>query len=268
MFNELGRKVPSQKCRVFSNAELNFYKTTEPFINVEIQHETAVRLNLLHGSKNFNNINATQLDIYNSIKNNIDFKNLLLGTNIPFAVSINDLRDDIGAQLTDDFLPLVKRTYEERQNGSWFKATLQGQNTLKSSLKVSDASGYQNFLEGVKSHCVVGYYFPTAFQEYDIASQRNQISLLPKNDNFNICLSGHVESSYSLIMYPELLFARNNYSPILCLSALEHSDARMIPMFKSYGPHLEFWLMSQMMTQAQTQISEQWAGGLTIYRYL
>ena len=266
LFNELGRKIPTPECRVFDNAKRNFYKINKPSFDVEKQHIKALELKLLDESITFNSVNAEQKALYTSIKNNPDYQNLLLGTCVPFAVSIHDLKSDIGEQLEEDFLPLVKKTYEESQNGSWFKATLQGGNTLQNSLKVVEASGYKSFLDAVKFHCVVGYYFPTAFQEYDIASQRNQVNLLPKSEDFTMCLSGHVEASYSLAMYPDLLFARNNYSPILCLSALEPSDPRMVPMFKSYGPHLEFWLLSQMMTETQTQISEQWSGGLTIYK--
>jgi len=268
LFNELGRKIPTPECRVFDNAKRNFYKINKPSFDVEKQHIKALELKLLDESITFNSVNAEQKALYTSINNNPDYQNLLLGTCVPFAVSIHDLKSDIGEQLEEDFLPLVKKTYEESQNGSWFKATLQGGNALRNSLNVVEASGYKSFLDAVKSHCVVGYYFPTAFQEYDIASQRNQVNLLPKNEDFSMCLSGHVEASYSLVMYPDLLFDRKNYSPILCLSALEHTDQRMVPMFKSYGPHLEFWLLSQMMTETQTQISEQWSGGLTIYKCL
>ena len=268
LFNKLGRKIPSPECRVFDNAERNFYKTKELSVDVEKQHFKALELKLLDESITFDSVNAEQQALYNSIKNNPDFKNLLSGTYVPFAISIKDLTGDIGEQLEENFLPLVKKTYEENQDGAWFKATLQGGNALRNSLKVVEASEYQYFLDAVKSHCAVGYYFPTAFQEYDVESQRNQITLMPKNQDFSMCLSGHVEASYSLVMYPDLLFNHKAYSPILCLSALEHSDPRMVPMFKSYGPHLEFWLLSQMMTKTQTQISEQWSGGLTIYRCL
>ena len=268
LFNRLGRKIPSDKCRVFANAERKFYKINEPSVDIEVQHEKAVNLELLDKSFEFDYVKGQHDELYNLIKKNNDYQNLLLGTCIPFAISNQDLNDNVGLQLEEKYLPLIKKNYEQSHQSSWFKATLQGQNTLKDSLRIVQNSAYQNFLTAAANGCVVGCYFPTAFQEYDIASQRNQINLLPKNDVFNICLSGHVEASYSLIMYPDLLFSKKNYSPILCISALEHVDPRMVLMFKSYGPHLEFWLMSQMMTQSQTQVSEQWAGGLTIYKVI
>lgn len=268
LFNELGRKIPTKQCRVFANAERTFYKINDPLIDVEKQNRKAVELELLSKSINLDNIKSEQISLYKSIKNDNNYKNLILGNSIPFAISNQELKEDIGSQLEDKFLPLIKNVYENFVEGSWFKATLQGQNTLKDSLRIVEESEYKNFMKSVKSGYVIGWYFPTAFQEYDIKSQRNQINILPKNENFNICLSGHIETSYSLIMYPDLLFSRKYYSPILCLSALEHIDPRMIPIFKSYGPHLEFWLLSQMMTKSQTQVSEQWAGGLTIYKAL
>ena len=265
-FNKLGRKIPTEKCRVFANAERNFYKINDPLIDLEKQNKKAVNLKLLSKSVNLKNIELEQNNLYNSIKNDSNYQNLILGTSIPFAISHQDLPIDIGSQLEDRFLPLIKNVYENAFEGSWFKATLQGQNTLKESIRIVEESGYKNFVKSAMSGCIVGCYFPTAFQEYDIKSQRNQINILPKNENFNICLSGHIETSYSLIMYPNLLFSRKYYSPILCLSALEHEDPRMIPIIKSYGPHLEFWLLSQMMTNSQTQVSEQWSGGITLYR--
>lgn len=267
MFNELGRKIPTNKCRVFANAERNFYKINNPSIDIDLQNKKAIELELLDKSINLDYIKSEQIKLYNSIKNDNDYINLTLGVSIPFAISHQELTDDIGLQLEERYLPLIKNVYESTISGSWFKATLQGHNKLKNSLRIFEGSAYQNFTTA-SAEGVVGYYFPTAFQEYDITSQRNQINLLPKNESFDICLSGHIETCYSLMMYPDLLFSRKNYSPILCLSALEHIDPRMVPMFKSYGPHLEFWLLSQMMTKSQTQVSEQWAGGLTIYRAL
>ena len=265
-FNALGRKIPTFECRVFDNAERNFYITKKLLINREEQHIKAQEHNFIGKGTDYETIEREHQTLYDLIKSNSDYQNILLGTSIPFAVSMHDLERDIGSQLEKKFLPIVKKNYEESQKGSWFKATLQGDNFLEDSLKVVERTGYDEFIGAVKSRCVVGYYFPTAFQEYDIESQRNQLNKLPRVVDFNVCVSGHIEASYALLMHPDLLFVRDSYSPILCLSAIEHNDPRMVPIFKSYGPHLEFWLLSQMMTPTQTQVSEQWAGGLTIYK--
>jgi len=267
-FNALGRKIPTLQCRVFNKAESRFYKTSKLLIDREDQHTKAQAYNLIGEFTSFESIEHEHQTLLNLIQNNSDYQNILLGTCIPFAVSMYELELDIGSQIEKRFLPILKENYEQSRKGSWFKAILQGENFLKDSLKVVEGTGYGTFMHAVQSRCVVGYYFPTALQEYDIASQRNQLNILPSDVDFNVCVSGHIEAFYSLLMHPDLLFVRDSYSPILCLSALEHVDPRMVPIFKSYGPHLEFWLLSQMMTPTQTQVSEQWSGGLTIYKCL
>ena len=86
---------------------------------------------------------------------------------------------------------------------------------------------------------------------------------LVKEDN--LCLSGPVEVATSLIGSPNLLINFDSYSPVLCLSAVQHIDPRLICCFKSYGLHLEFWCLSQMLTKTTKQVSEQWSGGLTLF---
>ncbi len=139
---------------------------------------------------------------------------------------------------------------------------------LRNSLSISENSGYDVFLNNCAESTVVGYFFPTAFQEFDIESQRKRISELPEINDLSISLSGPFEIVYSLISYPQLLYSKENYSPILCASALKHTDPRMVMLFKSYGQHLEFWLMTQMLTPTMTQVSEQWSGGITIFKTL
>jgi hypothetical protein len=72
----------------------------------------------------------------------------------------------------------------------------------------------------------------------------------------------------ALIGSPELLISDQFYTPILCMSAFAHSDERLVLLVKAYGPHLEFWCMTQMLSKHTTQVSEQWAGGLTIFTEL
>jgi hypothetical protein len=69
----------------------------------------------------------------------------------------------------------------------------------------------------------------------------------------------------ALIGSPDLLISDEYYAPVLCLSSYVHQDKRLVLLMKAYGPHMEFWCMTQMLTKDTTQVSEQWAGGLTIY---
>jgi hypothetical protein len=67
---------------------------------------------------------------------------------------------------------------------------------------------------------------------------------------------------------PDLLISEEFYTPILCMSGYVHRDPRLVLLLKAYGPHLEFWCMTQMLTRDTTQVSEQWAGGITVFAEL
>ena len=266
LFNSLGRNVPSASCRVFSEKPREFYKIDKLDVDYSAQHEAAKNHGLVANDLVAGDIAGGLNEIESQIRGDDDYKNLFAGTAIPFCLSKTNEGDDIGACLEDKWLPMLKDAYEKEVPGAYFKATLQGNTELKSSVTLADGTRYDKFLEKSENATLLGYYFPTAFQEFDIASQRKRIAELPAIGNLNMCLSGPFEMIYSLISYPQLLFSKDNYCPILCMSALEHNDPRMVLMLKSYGPHLEFWLMSQMLSPTKTQVSEQWAGGLTVYK--
>ena len=88
---------------------------------------------------------------------------------------------------------------------------------------------------------------------------------LPQLSGASVCLSGGLDVVAAMVGSPGLLVNEEQYPPILCLSAYRHVDPRLVLILKAYGPHLEFWCMTQMLTKTVTQVSEQWAGGLTIF---
>ena len=266
LVNSLGRLNPSSKCRVFSETPKTFYKLNDVELEYSIQHKIAVAAGLTDPRLNVSDIKNTLKQLNKRIQNSAVYKDLFKATAIPFCLSLPNYGLDIGAELERNWLPLLKSEYEKQISGAYFKATFQGNASLSNNIKAVDGTGYANFLERQSPAAVVGYYFPTALQEFDISSQRKRIINLPKIDDTELCLSGPFEIIYSLICYPNLLFNKHSYSPILCASALEHEDPRMVMLFKSYGPHLEFWLMTQMLTPNKTQVSEQWSGGVTIFK--
>ena len=265
LINKLGRLNPSKECRVFSKTPKEFYKLNCPEIQYKAQHKTAVTAGLTSPQLNISDIEDALAIIGNCIKNNEVYKDLFRATAVPFCFAVPEKSLDLGAELESHWLPLLQTEFERKISGAHFRATLQGNTQLTKEINPVDGSGYAEFLDHHSSLAVVGYYFPTAFQEFDISSQRKRIMFLPTLEKLALCLSGPFEIIYSLICYPDLLFNSESYSPILCASSLEHNDPRMVMMFKSYGPHLEFWLMSQMLSPNKTQVSEQWSGGLTIY---
>lgn len=268
LFNVLGRNNPSKNCRVFSDTPKEFYKLEPVDVDYATQHRMAIANGLLTKDQSLQEVKDSLVDIESAIKSSDDYQNLFQGLAIPFCFSMPEPNRDLGAQLEEFWLPLLKKNYEQHAEGAYFKATLQGNTQLRDSVRFSSGVGYETFLEDCSRTPVVGYYFPTAFQEFDIKSQRARIADLPKPADLGVCLSGPFEIVYSLLAHPKLLFSERYYSPILCASALEHTDPRMVMLFKSYGPHLEFWLMSQMLTPTKTQVSEQWSGGITMFRAL
>lgn len=266
MFDSLGRKIPSQNCRVFSKKTKDFYKFNNVTIDYSNQHSESIDLGFLPKQLDNTLIENRLADILNRIMAARSYCNLCNGISVPFAIRLNHRTGDVGKDLAQYWLPCLKRSFQKKQSGRIFKATLQGETKLHNSLNCTPNTGYDKFLDTPNDKIIVGFFFPSAFKEYDISSQRKQIGYLPELKDLSICLSGHIEIIYSLIMYPDLLYSKTAYSPILCASALEHKDPRMIAIFKSYGSNLEFWMLSQMMTPTKTQVSEQWTGGLTIYQ--
>lgn len=268
LLNSLGRLSPSAECRVFSKTPKTFYKLNCIDIEYRTQHKTAVSAGLTSAKHDISDIEATLKCVSNQITNSAVYRDLFKAAAIPVCLSLSNNGTDLGTELENNWLPLLKTEFEKQGNGAFFRATLQGNIPLSENIKPVKGSGYAKFLEQTSNSTIVGYYFPTALQEFDIDSQRKRVMDLPKLDKLSLCLSGPLEILYSLVCYPNILFDKQNYSPILCASSLEHKDPRMIMLFKSYGPHLEFWLMSQMLTPEKTQVSEQWSGGITIYTCL
>jgi hypothetical protein len=162
----------------------------------------------------------------------------------------------------------VGHSFREQFPGAHFKAVIQGNAKLASNITLDPRSRYAEFVKWASENGVVGWYFPQALQEFDIESQRQQTEELPIPVGMGVCLSGGIDICSSLIGSPGLLVNDNAYAPILCMSAYAHTDDRLALLIKAYGPHLEFWCMSQMLLPDIKQVSEQWSGGLTVFQRL
>ena len=267
MFDEFGRKIPTAGDRVFSEIRKSFYKL-DGEINLSDYikfHNTAISVGMIFSEIPVENAYQKLIKLYKSVELSNHFKNILRGPFIPFSMKLSSVSSDIGTQIEDFFLKNVKNSFENQYPQYAFKATLQGREKLLHNMSVSPQTKYTNFMKKVSDQGVYGLYFPTALQGYDILSQQKAVMKIPEPEDFDVCVSGHIEASYALTVKPGFLKSSKSYAPILCLSAIQHRDKRLVPLFKSYGPHLEFWLMSQMMSPNVTQVSEQWAGGLTVY---
>jgi hypothetical protein len=263
-FNEIGRRIPTPDMRVFGEEPSSYYSLKSPNISYKEIHERLYQSGLC--------VNAS-LDVFSEkadqilriIETDPSYSNLLEGVHIPFALELGSDEIDLGHHLEHALLPKVERSFSNLFPECHFKAVLQGDSDLQGHISVANGSNYDALIDSAKRGTVVGWYFPQALQEFDIASQRKQMSTLPDLPGAQVCLSGGMDIGASLVGTPGLLVNEDTYAPILCMSSYQHTDERLILLMKSYGPHLEFWCMTQMLTKDVTQVSEQWAGGITIF---
>lgn len=264
IFDDTGRYIPHENNRVFSRGKANYYYTID---------KNEINYSLIY--ENYKDHLTTGIDIelddfklnvsklIKKIEDNKSFNKLLKGVYVPFYFKLDTKFVDLGTNLEEIVLKDLNKSFTSSYKQTHFKAILQGDTQLKESINIAENSNYDNFIE-LSKNGVVGVYFPQVFQEFDIDSQRSAIGNFPDAD-FNICLSGGFDICSALIGTPGLLTSNKTYSPILCMSSFIHSDPRLVLLLKSYGPHLEFWLMSQMLTPVTKQVSEQWAGGISVF---
>ena len=264
IFDENGRRIPYKGMRVFNKNSLQYYKIKKPENNFS---------EILSNSKKYGGVNvkitedyfkSKCLDLLKNIGSDNLLKGILNGVAIPFICCKSNNEKDMGLEFEKEVLPSVSLAFTENNPNLHFKAILQGEKKLANEIVISKRSRYQEFLNMYNSgKTIVGWYFPQALQEYDIESQREQMKTLPKQ--YNLVLSGMIDVSAALIGSPKLLINKDDYPPVLCLSAIKHSDKNLMLCYKAYGHHLEFWGMSQMLVPGVTQVSEQWSGGLTLF---
>jgi hypothetical protein len=262
-FNENGRRIPTDNYRVFDQIPKNYYQIKQPKINYEEIYSNSIQFGGVSSEFEFSEFKSRCEKLKQKIQNQPEWENLLKGAHAPFICrkinTVNDLGNELESVDLTNFQRIFNSIYPEKH----FKAVLQGDSKLPGKIQIDPHSRYEDFIAACQKGTVVGWYFPQALQEFDIESQRRQMSDLPNTTN--ICLSGGIDITAALIGTPNLLISEDFYAPILCLSAYVHSDPRLILLIKSYGPHMEFWCMTQMLTKNITQVSEQWSGGLSIY---
>ncbi len=267
LFNQLGRRIAGDGIRIFGKEPSQYYRLYQPALDFEAILDRSSR----HGNLRQNAISSEEFktkaeSLLAKIRADRGYGNLARGVHVPFVVQHAPAAQDFGADLENELLPRVKSAFTERYPTAHFKAVLQGETQLQGNITLHPGSHHDRFLAACCSRPVVGWYFPQALQEFDIASQRSQMDTLPPLEGVSgVCLSGAVDIFASLVGSPQLLISEEFYAPILCISAYVHKDPRLALVLKAYGPHLEFWCMTQMLTPTMTQVSEQWAGGITVY---
>ena len=265
-FSNLGRRIPFEGMRVFNQTPSEYYKLSQPALHYETILDRLKKQHMAPQALITDTFKHTAQSLLEKIESSTSYQNLLKGVRIPFAYAGPNDSGDLGGAIESKLLPGVQKAFNDLYPDSHFKAVLQSSSELPGNIRLAADSKYQNFIEAAKQGTVVGWYFPQALQEFDVDSQRRQMKSLPALDGAEICLSGAIDISAAVVGSPNLLISEDFYTPILCMSAYEHTDSRMVLLLKAYGPHLEFWCMTQMPTSTTTQVSEQWAGGLCVFK--
>ena len=267
-FDDNGRRVPGKDARVFGSTPSFYYKLNQPAIDYELVLDKSKRFNSVPQDETSSGFKSKAEALLEKIKTNDAYANLLKGVKIPFVTGRKEAGADLGEELESDLLPGLKESFNARFPEAHFKAVLQSNSELTGNVSLALESRYQELISAVEAGTVVGWYFPQALQEFDVLSQRSQMASLPEIHGAHVCLSGGVDICAAVAGVPDLLISDEFYTPILCMSAYVHRDPRLVLLLKAYGPHMEFWCMTQMLTRDTTQVSEQWAGGITIYARL
>ena len=259
MFDSLGTFVPTKDLKVFSYPSSGFYKYT-----IQDPSDSIYRLSRY---MKFSKESLTDYihKIYTSIQSDLVFSSLLKGPWLPFVMP-QSVNNDIGSRLEQELLPVLHQSFTSLYPAQHFKAVIQDNIQLAGRLLPRIKTCYQKFVASNQDSTLVGIYFPNCFNQYSVSSQISAFTRLPNlPTHLNSCLSGPLEIASSLIGAPNFLIHSDSYSPVLIASGSQHSDERLVPCFKSYGQHLEFWVLTNKLTLNVEQLSEQWTGGLSLY---
>jgi len=259
MFDSQGYFVPSHDLTYFAYPPTKFYKLNLPDPQDVIDNiSTIYSVDKQCLSKKLDEIVA-------KITSDPLLPNLINGPFVPFYLPYSSI-SDIGIRLTDEILPTLSEAFKATDPRAHFKAVIQDKQQLNHRILPAPASGYPALMDANSTSALFGVYFPIVFNQFSVSSQRKAFSKI-KSD-LQICLSGPLEICSSIVASPKLLIHRESYSPILNMSGAQHVDDRLTCCIKSYGPHLEFWVLTNNLMPGVEQVSEQWAGGLTVYTQL
>jgi hypothetical protein len=264
LFDNNGRRIPFEGMRVFNEISSCYYQIKQPTIDYSKVLLNSQKFSGVDSNISVESFERTCIDLRQKMEDNDSLKNLFKGAHVPFICPKAPAKKDIGKELEDITLPSVEASFGASYPDLHFKSSLQAEGKLPNKVSITPNSRYEDFVKIHSDKTIVGWYFPQALQEYDIESQSAQMKTIPAYDG--LVLSGGVDVAAVLVGTPGLLINKDDYPPVLCISGLRHDDPNLMLCFKAYGHHLEFWGMSQMLVPGLTQVSEQWSGGLTLFK--
>ena len=268
LFDQHGRRIPYSGMRVHNPVSRQYFHLIQPRIEYpEIWARTVQHLQWPDPPCSTQRFAAICEAILEGLRSNAGLANLTRGVRVPFlcppVVPGSRRNGDL-----QRFLQAVDRSFTDRFPEADFLDLCPGR--PGDLVVAAPGSRYEEFEHARNAGAVAGIYFPNCLAEYDLASQRKQMETLPEavpcnGKNAPIVLSGAVEAAAALAGTPDLLANEAHYPHHLCLSALQEPGDQIVYTFEAYGSNLRFRYRSTMLTPSVTQLSEQWAGGLTVF---
>lgn len=262
LFDEHGRRIPYQWMRVHNQVSRQYFRLIQPAVDYgAVWRRTVEFLGIEHPSVSGEEFAGIAEGLLARLRADAALANLTRGIYVPFlcppaiAGRAEDLRRLFDA---------VNRSFTDRFPDADFMDLCPGK--PDDSAVVAAGSRYEELENARTRGFLAGIYFPNCLSEFDVASQRKQMATLPASlGDAAIVLSGPAEAAAAFIGSPGLLANDDSYPHHLCLSAIEEPEEQIVYTFEAYGHNLRFRHRSNMLTPEVTQLSEQWAGGLSIF---
>ena len=143
MFDDFGRRIPTNGDRVFGAQPSFYYKLTQPKINYESILQRAKKYGLCSNDLSLTHFQSKATALLDIIKKNDDFSQMAKGVHIPFIYTSSKITD-IGTNLEERILPALKDSFTERFPNAHFKAVLQSDSVLKNNISTHPDSASYN----------------------------------------------------------------------------------------------------------------------------
>lgn len=280
-FDEFGRRLPYEGMRVYpqpGGVSRRYFRLNQPQIDFdEIYGRDVEHMQLRDLSFTAKQFRSTCEAIFEALYHDSKMTNITKGIHVPFLCP--PMREgESRSQELRRFVAAAGRSFVNFHfQPKYLKATRYDFTDRAAAkerpgdiLDLAEGSRYERFEAARQNGWVVGWYFPNCLSEFDIDSQRRQMETLPdkvigKGAEAEIVLSGGIEATAAIAGTPNLLFNEEAYPHHLCLSALKDPDERYFYDFEADGHNLVFEYRTNVLFPGYKQLSEQFAGGLTLF---
>lgn len=267
LFDSSGWLVPQSGYRVFSSKPSSYYKFPESNSN------SLDRISSLYTWGKVSSpidVSTPLTQLYERILEDSVLGGICNGIAYPFYLPGHDFEAlSLGDAVSDVIFPRLKMEFEGLFPGSHFDVKSQGEVAIKDCISPYPGSGQDELMSCLeRGEGIFGWTFPGALMGYSIRSQRaafDELNTKSRLARSHLALTGPIDMGAALLSSPSMLIDPNHYSPVICLSGVQHQDARYCLTFKAYGPHLEFWIMPNQLMPGVEQVSEQWTGAITFF---